>query len=412
MWRRLHKLTDRQVRATKEPGHYADGGGLYLQVSEAGTKSWVFRFTKLGKAREMGLGPASMVTLAEARDKAQECRKAILDGRDPIEERKAQRVQERAQVVKTMTFKECAQAYIAAHRAGWKNAKHADQWANTLEAYAYREFGSLNVAHIDTGLVLKVLEPIWSTKTETASRVRGRIESVLDWATVRGYRLGDNPARWRGHLDKLLPKPSKVAKTENHPALPYTQIANFMKSLRAEPGISARALEFIILTAARTSEAINADWSEIDFDAKTWVVPAERMKSGREHRVPLSPRAVKVLRQMHELQTEGYVFPGGKEGKPLSNMACLQLLERMGRSDITVHGFRSTFRDWAAEQTNFPREVAEMALAHTIKDAVEAAYRRGDLYEKRVKLMSAWADYCDREQAGNVTPIGKKRSAA
>jgi integrase len=299
-----------------------------------------------------------------------------------------------------MTFKQCATAYIDAHRLGWKNEKHAAQWASTLEAYANPIFGDLPVQAIDTGLVMKALEPIWRTKTETASRLRGRIEAVLDWATVREFRRGDNPARRRGHLDKLLPQRAKVQKVRHHPALPYAEIGAFMASLRSQEGCAARALEFLILTAGRTGEVIGALWSEIDLAEGVWIVPASRMKAGKEHRVPLSAPAIKVIREQQaaaelvEGRLNGFVFPGGRPGKGLSNMALLKLLERMKRDDLTAHGFRSTFRDWAAEQTHFPRDVAEMALAHTISDKVEAAYRRGDLFEKRRLLMEAWATYC------------------
>lgn len=406
------KLTDRAVKAAKLPGYYGDGAGLYLQVSASGSRSWIFRFTLDGKSREMGLGPYPDVSMARARERRDECRALLAEGQDPIEARQHRKRAASASAARAVTFKAEAEAYIEAHRAGWKNAKHADQWSNTLETYAYPFIGKQLVSEIDTALVMKCLQPIWTTKTETASRLRGRIEAVLDYASAMKHRTGDNPARWRGHLDNLLAKPSKVAKTENHPALPYVRAGEFMKLLRAVAGTTARALEFIVLTATRTSEAINAEWSEIDLDAAVWTVPAARMKSKREHRVPLSGAALKVLKAQFEVRQGAHVFPGAKEGKPLSNMACLQLLDRMGFGDYTVHGFRSSFRDWTAEQTNFPREVAEMALAHTIKDAVEAAYRRGDLYEKRTKLMQGWADYCNRVQSSaGVTPIGKNRAA-
>lgn len=409
--RTLHKLSATQVDKLKEPGYYGDGGGLWLQISASLSKSWIYRFTIAGKAREMGLGPKHTITLAEARDKALACRKLVLEGVDPIEHRKASRLTQIAAAARVLTFKQCAEAYIEAHRAGWKSTKHADQWASTLEAYAYPVLGGLSVAAIDVALVLKVLEPHWSTKTETASRLRGRMELVLDWATARQYRQGENPARWRGHLDKLLPRPSKVAKVVNFAALPYLQVGEFMQTLRAEKGVAALVLEFIILTAVRTSEALEATWTEFDLPAKTWTIPAERMKGGREHRVPLSTTAVAVLKRMEEVKESAFVFPGAREGKPLSNMACLMLLKRMKRTDITVHGFRSSFRDWAAEQTNYPREVAEMALAHAISDSTEAAYRRGDLFNKRAKLMQAWADYCGRAQTGAaVTPIHARKA--
>jgi len=379
------------VKGIDAMGMYHDGGGLYLQVSAAGAKSWIYRFMLDGRAREMGLGPLNVISLAEARKRAAECRKSRLDGIDPIEARRAQRGRRKLEAGRAMTFDKCAAAYIEAHKASWKNGKHAEQWRGSLRNYASPVFGSSPVQAIDLGLVMKALEPIWRTKSETASRVRGRIEAVLDWATVRGYRKGENPARWRGHLDKLLPARSKIQKVEHHPALPYHEIAEFTAVLRGQEGIGARALEFLILTAARTGEIIGARWDEVDFEEKIWVVPAARMKAGREHRVPLTGTALAILKQMNGIREGDFVFPGGKKTRPLSNMAMLAVLKRMGRGDLTAHGFRSTFRDWAAERTNFPREVVEMALAHTIESKVEAAYRRGDLFQKRRQLMEAWA---------------------
>lgn len=299
-----------------------------------------------------------------------------------------------------MTFDACAAAYIEAQEAAWRNPKHRQQWRNTLSTYASPVFGSLPVQAVDVGLVMKCLEPIWTTKPETASRLRGRIESILDWAAVRGYRRGDNPARWRGHLDKLLPARGKIRQVEHHSALPYSEIAEFLTALRAEEGVAARALEFLVLTATRTGEVIAARWDEVHLKEKVWVVPAVRMKAGREHRVPLSAAALAVLQQMREAREGEFIFPGGKAGRPLSNMAMLKVLRRMDRADLTAHGFRSTFRDWAAERTNFPREVAEMALAHTVSDKVEAAYRRGDLFQKRRQLMEAWARSCGSPARG------------
>ena len=306
----------------------------------------------------------------------------------------------RLNAAKAMTFRDCAARYIASHRAGWRNPKHAAQWEATLATYAGPVMGGLSVQAIDTALVLKVLEPIWTTKPETAGRVRGRIESVLDWAKVRGYRAGENPARWRGHLDKLLPARSKVRRVEHHAALPYAELPGFLMSLRDQEGIAARALEFAIVTAARTGEVIGARWSEIDLLEKIWTVPPGRMKAGKEHRVPLSARALAILEEMqpHRHAEDSFVFPGAKLGRPLSNMAFLMLLRRMGRDDLTAHGFRSSFRDWAAERTNFPSEVAEMALAHMVGSKVEAAYRRGDLFEKRSRLMAAWATFCNEPE--------------
>jgi integrase len=329
---------------------------------------------------------------------------------DPIEVRREQRDQKRLEAAKSMTFDGCAAAYIDAHKPGWRNAKHVDQWCNTLATYVGPVFGSLPVQAVDVGLVMKVLEPIWTTKPETASRLRGRIEAVLDWATVRGYRKGENPARWRGHLDKLLPARSRVRKVEHHPALGYDELSDFIAVLRDQEGIAARALEFLILTATRTGEVIGTRWDEIDLEEKVWVVPAARMKANREHRVPLSMPAMVILGEMREIRESDFVFPGGKKDKPLSNMAMLAVLKRIDRSDLTAHGFRSSFRDWAAERTNFPREVAEMALAHAIGDKVEAAYRRGDLFQKRHQLMDSWARFCETTRSqGEIVPISRRK---
>ena len=397
MARVIGRLTALKVssRAIK-PGMYADGGGLYLQVTGTGAKSWIYRYMLRGKEREMGLGSLSAVGLADARTKATECRSLRQAGVDPIEARKSARDQARLDATKALTFKDAAVAYIGAHRAGWRNPKHIWQWGATLVTYANPVIGDLSLQAIDTTLILKVLEPIWPTKPETASRLRGRIEAVLDWATVRGYRKGENPARWRGHLSKLLPARSKVRKVKHLTALPYAELPGFMVALRAQGGIAARALEFTILTAARTGEAIGAKWNEISLTDKVWTVPAERMKAGKEHRVPLSGPALRILENMNPGgdAPDHFVFQGGKHGKALSNMAMIAVLRRMGRGDSTVHGFRSSFRDWAAERTNFPSEVAEMALAHAVGDKVEAAYRRGDLFERRRRMMAAWATFC------------------
>ncbi|CAI8880367.1 tyrosine-type recombinase/integrase [Burkholderia ambifaria] len=399
MPRAINKLTPLAVTKTIKPGLYADGGGLYLQITTAGVKSWLFRYMRNGKARGMGLGPVHTIGLADARARALDCRRQLLDGIDPIDSRNAERAAQGIAQTNAVTFQHCAEKYIEAHRASWKNAKHADQWTNTLTTYAYPIFESLAVSAIDTALVMKVLEPIWTTKTETASRVRGRIESILGWATVHGYRVGENPARLKGHLDKLLPKRSRVQKVEHHPALPYADLPDFMNELRAAEGTAARALEFLILTATRTNETIGATWQEFDLDEGVWIVPAERMKMRKEHRIPLSARAIALVKAQQKLKRGDYVFPGARDKKPLSNMAMLQLLERMKRTDITVHGFRSTFRDWAGETTHYPREVCEAALAHGIKDKAEAAYARGDLFAKRAALMQDWGEYCDVKRA-------------
>lgn len=410
MARQVDRLKPLNVERLKEPGYYPDGGGLYLQISPSLSKSWIFRFTLSGRAREMGLGPYPTIGLAEARGKANDCRRQLLDGIDPIESRNAERQARKLAAASMMTFDECAKAYISSHRAGWKNAKHADQWENTLRDYVSPVFGSVPVGSVDTGLVMRALERdnLWTVKAETASRLRGRIENILSWATVRGYRSGDNPARWKGHLEELLPHKSKVARTEHHPALPYSEIGGFFVTLREQEGIAAKALEFTTLTAARTGEVIGAQWGEIDFAEKVWTVPAERMKAKKEHRVPLCARALSILDELRQVSVGDFVFPGRSEGTALSNMAMLQLLRRMGRDDLTVHGFRSTFRDWAAERTNYPREVAEMALANAVSDKVEAAYRRGDLFDKRRRMMEEWQRFCDspsQAPSGEVVKI-------
>ncbi len=397
------KMTALFVKHQKRPGKYGDGGNLYLQVRKAigknpqsaVTKSWLFRYYRFGKQTWMGLGPYPDVSLAEARNLATRERRKLRQEIDPLMDKRARHLAARAAYDNVLTFADCAERYVDSQAPGWSNPKHIDQWRNTLKNLAGPTLGHLPVNQIDTALVMRCLEPIWATKTETASRLRGRIEAVLDWATVRGYRQGDNPARWRGHLDKVLPRPSQVAKVKHHPALPYTDIGALMQKFRSENGVSLRALEFTILTAARTNEVIGARWPEIDLDLKVWVVPAKRMKSKREHRVPLSEAAINALVGADGCRS-GYAFPGLKAGSHLSNMAMIQALRRLGHTGITVHGFRSTFRDWCAEMTNYPAEVAEMALAHTLKDKTEAAYRRGDLFEKRARLMADWARYCSK----------------
>jgi integrase len=403
--RAIRRLSAISIKNAK-PGLHPDGGNLYLQVADSGAKSWLFRFGRSGRERWMGLGAVITVGLAEAREEATRCRGLLLKGIDPIEARKAERAgNELAQHAGT-TFRDCAERLIASHEGSWRNPKHRAQWRSTLATYAYPVMGSVAVQSVDTGMVLKVLEPIWQTKSETASRVRGRIEAVIDWAKARGIRNGENPARWKGHLDHLLPAPSKVRKVRHHAALPYTEIGKYMDELRRREGTSARALEFVILTAARTGEVLGARWGELD--DKLWTVPAERMKSEREHRVPLSKQATAVLKAVRpkEAAADDLVFPGPRGG-PLSDMALAMLHRRMGH-DITTHGFRSAFKDWASERTSFANEVSEAALAHVVGDRVEAAYRRGDLFEKRRRLMDAWAQYCATVNDSNkVVPIGK-----
>jgi integrase len=393
MSRGLHRLSAVTVASRKHTGYYADGGGLYLRVAPGGSKGWIFRFARRGRTRDAGLGSYPTVSLGMAREQAEQCRRLLTAGIDPIEARREERAAGGEVAANAHTFKHCAEAFIESHEAGWRNDKHRQQWRNTLKTYAYPIMGNLPVKEVDTELVLKALAPVWKEKPETASRLRQRIERVLSWAKVRGYREGENPATWRGHLDHLLPTKSKVRRVKHHAALPYREMPAFLAALRGETSTSARALEFLILTTMRTEETLEAVFNEVE--GNVWTVPAERMKTDEEHKVPLPPRALVILKEMAAIRQSEFIFPGMKPGRPLSNMAMLKLLDRMGYGHITVHGFRSTFRDWAAEETNFAREVAEKALAHKIPNAVEAAYRRGDLFEKRRKLMLAWAAFCD-----------------
>ena len=407
MGRKAKELSALEVNRLSKAGMYFVGGvaGLALQVSGAGARSWILRKMIAGKRRDMGLGGFPDVTLAGAREKARQIRELVDQGIDPIEDRRAKRATLAAERAKAMTFSQCVTAYLDAHGDSWKNAKHRQQWANTLDTYANPIIGNLNVAAVDTGLVLKVLEPIWKTKTETASRLRGRIENILYWAAVRGYRQGENPARWKGHLDKLLAARSKIQQVAHHAALPYVELGGFMADLAKMDGMGARALEFAILCASRSGEVRGATWNEIDLNEGVWIIPAGRMKAKREHRVPLSGKAVSLLNALPRLDGTELVFPG--TSGQLSNMSLTAVLRRMDRGDLTAHGFRSTFRDWAAEQTAYPSEVVEMALAHTIGNKVEAAYRRGDLFDKRRRLMDDWAKYCGttRGVAGEVVTL-------
>ncbi len=401
----IHKLTPRKV-ATAGPGKYEDGGGLRLAVSKAGAKKWVLRFTIDRKRREMGLGSFPDVGLAEAREKASEHRKQAKNGIDPIEARQTA-------PEKTPSFTTCAARYIHAHRRSWKNAKHARQWVRTLKTYARPEIGPKKVDAITTEDILKILSPIWTTKTETAKRIQGRIENILDYAAAHKFCDPLNPARWRGHLDKLLPKPSRVKKVVHHPAMPHTEVPAFMSEVASNSSVSALALRFLILTATRTSEVLQTQWSEIDLETAVWTIPASRMKARREHRVPLSDAAIDVLGALPRIDGNPYVFPGTRHGRPLSNMALLQLMRGMeygvngSRGDYVPHGFRSSFRDWSGEVSSFPRDVAEMALAHAIENKVEAAYRRGDLFAKRRKMMQEWADYLDNKNANDRSSTAK-----
>ena len=406
MARKAKELGALEVNRLETPGLHAVGGvaGLALQVSPNGARSWVLRAMVGGKRREMGLGGFPDVTLAGAKEAARAARALIDQGIDPVADRKAKRSALAAAVASTMTFNEASMRYIAAHEAGWKSAKHADQWRNTLETYAFPVIGKIAVSDIETSHVMRVLEPIWLTKTETASRVRGRIESVLDWATVRGFRKGDNPARWRGHIEHLLAARSDVQKTQHHSAMDYREVGSFMAQLRQQEGMGARALEFAILCASRSGEVRGAEWSEIDLDAGVWTIPANRMKAEREHRVPLTDNALTLLKALPRSDDTNLVFPNAKN-KPLSDMTLTSVLRRMG-VPVTAHGFRSSFRDWAGETTAYPREVIEHALAHQLKDKAEAAYARGSLFDKRRRLMADWAKFCRTvATVGSVTPI-------
>jgi integrase len=398
----LNRLSARKVVNATKPGRYVDGGGLHLFVREDGSRQWVFRYAYGGKQRDMGLGALRDVTLAEARQRAAVAREHVRQGRDP----KAERDAARRAAGGIPTFGQVADELVDGIEHGFRNEKHRAQWRMTLKEYA-KPLRSKPVDQIATADVLAVLQPIWQTKPETASRLRGRIERVLDAARAKGHRSGENPARWRGHLDSLLPKRPKLTRG-HHAAVPFNDVPAFMAKLGGESGVAARALELTILTAARTGETIGAKPEEIDLDAKVWTIPASRMKAGREHRVPLCGRAVSILREMLKLRSGAFVFPGAKPNKPLSQMALAMALRRL-HPGVTVHGFRSAFRDWAGERTHFPREVAEAALAHVVGDATERAYRRGDALEKRRKLMDAWAAFCE-PKAGNVVPLRQART--
>lgn len=391
--RSLSRLSAKFVKHVKDPGKYADGGGLWLQVHGPTSKSWIFRYRLDGRERELGLGPAADITLVEAREAAAEARRMKLSGVDPIDARRGLKAGRQVEEpLKQVTFDEAATAYIRSNQAGWKNAKHGAQWQSTLTAYATPVFGKRPVAEIDRPLVLKALEPIWATKSETASRVRGRIESILDWATVMGYRSGDNPARWKGNLDKVLPARSRVRSVQHHRALAYAEMPEFVANLQGQTGVAAQALAFTILTAGRTSEILSARWEEVDLEAKLWTIPASRMKAGKKHRVPLTSAALDILDCRGSGKRAGLIFPHPTTASALSINAMRSVLLRM-KVDVTVHGFRSAFRDWAAEKTSHANEVVEMALAHAIGSQVEAAYRRGDLLQKRTALMDDWSKY-------------------
>jgi integrase len=429
MARQTERLSSARVKHAK-PGMHADGGGLYLQVGagkERGqlNRSWLFRFRRAGRERQMGLGSLNTIGLAEARAAAEECRKLTREGKDPIEVRNASRASQHVAKAKSVTMEWCSVAYMATHEAGWRNAKHRAQWSSTLATYAYPIIGKLPVEAVDTGLVMQILQPLWTDKNETASRVRGRVEVILDWAKVNGHRGGDNPARWRGHLDHLLPARRKVRKGGHHPALPYAQIPEFVAELRRQEGLAAKCLEFTILTAARSGESRGIPWEgEIDITSKLWTVPGHRIKGERKHEVPMTAPALAVIEYMRSVRQNDYVFPGDKPDEPLSDMALTETIRRMnqarekagkppwvdpneGGREVVPHGFRSSFRDWAGEITNFPDSVAEAALAHAKGDKVEAAYQRGTMLQRRRKLMDAWARYCNTPAAvaDNIVPM-------
>jgi integrase len=420
MPRKATPLTAQGVLRAK-PGRYGDGGGLYLLVRETG-RYRLFRYHVGGRMREMGLGPAPpgrpSLSLAEARAKARELWLRVRDGRDPLDDRDAAalaaKAAEQEAAIRATTFRDAGTAYIEAHKSGWRNAEHLRQWSSTLASDVYPLIGDIPVSDIDVTHVLAALQPIWTLKPETASRVRGRIEAVIDYARARGWRSGENPARWRGHIANLLPSRRRMQPVAHHPALPWQEVSGFVLRLSDQPSLPARALEYVILTAARAGEALGATCSEIDLQGAAWTVPAARVKGGREHRVPLSSAAVRLLQDLLLLRdpTRGnYVFPGRVSGKPLTLPPLLKLVRRLERPGLTTHGFRSTFRDWAGEATAYPHDVAEAALAHAVKDRTVAAYRRSDLFEKRRLLMEDWAKFCARPaSAGGVVPLFPARA--
>jgi integrase len=404
MVRAVNKLSNLRIKAIKKSGRYNDGDGLYYYLSKTGNRSWVFRYRDrvTGKLRDRGLGPARDVTLEQAREAARVARGELRAGMDPIDTRKAQRLEATRERLQAVTFGQCTERYIDAHRAAWRNAKHAAQWRSTLDTYA-ASLLPRPVADIDDVAVLQALEPIWATKTETATRLRQRIEAVLDWAAVRQYRRGDNPARWRGHLDHLLPTPNKLKAVKPRAALPYSDVPAFFVTLRQEAGLAPIALQLQILTATRPGEVVGARWDEFDMANETWTVPGDRMKAGKAHRIPLSAEVVRLLEAVP--RTTSFVFPGRRHGG-MTTAALLKVLKSL-RPGLTVHGFRSTFRDWAADMTAYPREVAEQALAHSLPDKTEAAYRRTDLFTKRARLMRDWAKFCGTpsRSRSSVSPI-------
>ncbi len=411
MSRSTKKLSALEVNRINEPGRHPLGDRLYLQITESGAKSWIFRYFSNGKSKEMGLGSAKSISLGDIRIKMTEIQKDLANGVDPLKKKvdilKVKSIEEAKQI----TFDQCATRFIDAHKPSWKHPKHISQWSSSLENYVSPIVGKLSVADIDTTLVIKILEPLWYTKPETASRVRARLERVLSWASVRGYRSIENPARWRGHLDQLLPKRSTIQQVSHFEAMESSKVPGFIQKLRGQKGVSPLALEFLILTATRTNETLGAKWEEFNFEDCYWLIPGERMKTKREHRIPLCPRATQILEIMREYSSCDYVFPGVKNGSQLSSMALLNMIRGLGYASETSHGFRSTFADWANENTEFSRETIESSLAHLIKNRVERAYNRSDLFAKRRLLMEAWGNYCGdigqsiRPQKSNVISI-------
>jgi integrase len=392
--RYLHRLTATAIANLRAKGLHPDGGGLYMRLTANGTRSWIFRYTSAGKTRDMGLGPYPTVTLGKARELAIECRRQRQDGRDPIAARVNKRAAAAVKGLQATTFKACAEQFISSHEIGWRNTKHRQEWRRTLATYVYPSFGDVPVGDVTTEHILSALQPIWSTKTETASRLRGRIEAVLAFAKACGMRTGENPAQWRGHLAQILPARARMKDVRHHRAIPYRELPDFLRRLRQSRSIiAARALEFLILTAARTGETQGARWDEVDFEQYMWTVPGARMKAAREHRVPLSHRAIGILKELVETRQNDFIFPGMRQGRPIGIVAMARQMREI-RGDITIHGFRSAFKDWCAECTNTPNFVSEAALAHVIADKVEAAYRRSDLLKKRRRLMEQWAAYC------------------
>ena len=405
-------LSAKRVARLKAEGRYhdADVRGLYLQISASGARSWLLRYEVLGTERMMGLGSAQEFSLAQARERAREARRQLADGKDPLQAKREAKAAAKLVAARRLTFREAAQQYHHQHLSSWRSIAHAKQWARSLEVFAFPVVGDMDVATLSTPDILRTVEPLWQERTVTADRVRNRIESVIDWCVVRGHRpAGTNPARWRGHLDQVLPAVRKVAKPQHHAAIAYSELPAFMAELRLQKGIAATALQFTVLTAARAGEVLGAKWSEIDLANKVWTIPAERMKRPKEHRVPLAPQALELLRNVAREDNNPYVFIGMRSGSGLSGMVFFRLLQRMKRADVTTHGFRSAFSDWAYETTVHSNHTIEISLAHAVGNDVEKAYRRGDMIAKRVRLMTDWAKFCASKPvvkvADNVVPM-------